>query len=244
METYTDEELLGFYEAALGPLHNPTADWLADALVWIRRIVTADTLEDAVKAAAVWTGESARECRGLAEGLRVASGQALPAPPPPAPADPRVVHVDDVQQETLEHGRRFSSRHQRLSAATPAVKLGCTLYEVPPGCRAFPFHAHFGIEEALFVLSGTGTLRLGEAEIPVREGSYAAFPPGPDAAHQLINTGATPLRYLCFSSGSDPEVVVYPDSGKVMAAAGGWPPKVRLIARQGESLGYWDGEDD
>ena len=140
-------------------------------------------------------------------------------------------------------GSRFSSRCQHLSAATAAQKLGCSLYEVAPGKRAFPFHAHLGTEEALFVLSGKGTLRIGGEQIPVRAGSYAAFPPGLDTAHQLVNTGTAPLRYLCMSSASDPDVVVYPDSGKVMAAAGGWPPKVRVVARAKDSLDYWDGED-
>ena len=51
------------------------------------------------------------------------------------------------------------------------------------------------------------------------------------------------LRYLCLSTSSDPEVVVYPDSGKVAAIAGGWPPETRHIGRLGEGVGYYDGED-
>ncbi|MFT5681520.1 MAG: putative cupin superfamily protein [Myxococcota bacterium] len=243
MHSFTDDELIGFYEAALGPLHNPTEDWLADALVWLRRIVAAESMEDAVQAAAVWTGESTREAAGLAEKLRAVAGRPVPAPRPVTQTDPRVVHIGDVKYETMSRGSKFSSRSQHLSAATSAEKLGCTLYEVAPGKRAFPFHAHYGIEEALFVLSGKGTLRLGKSRIPVRAGSYAAFPPGPGTAHQLINTGTTTLRYLCISSGADPEVVVYPDSNKVMASAGGSPPKVRIIARANENLGYWDDED-
>ena len=243
MESYTDDDLLRFYEAALGPLHNPTDDWLADALVWIRRIVVADSVEKAISMAVAWTGESPQDVRELALKLREAAGKA-PPPPPAEPADSRIVNADTVKQEHLRHGRTFGSTFQRLSDAAGGEKLGCSLYEVAPGKRAFPFHAHYGMEEAIYVLEGEGTLRLGEGEFAVRAGTYAAFPPGPDAPHQLINTGTTPLRYLCLSSGSGPEVVVYPDSGKVLAAAGGWPPKVRVIARLGENLGYWDGEGE
>ena len=122
------------------------------------------------------------------------------------------------------------------------MKLGCSLYEVAPGKRAFPFHAHHGTEEAIFILAGEGTLRLGDGEHVVGAGTYAAFPPGADAAHQLINTGTTTLRYLCLSSKADPDVVTYPDSGKTLASAGG-DSGVRIMARFVNNLGYWDGED-
>lgn len=243
MNSFTDDQLIGFYETALGPLHNPTADWLADALVWLRKIVAAETMTDAVKAAMVWIGEPEPVAAELAEKLRAAAGQPAPIAAADPAQNPHVTHVSDVTVDTVVRGSRFSSRCQRLSAATTAQRLGCSMYEVAPGKRALPFHAHFGTEEALFVLSGKGTLRIGDERIPVRAGSYASFPPGPDTAHQLVNTGTTPLRYLCMSSTSDPDVVVYPDSGKVTAAAGGWPPTVRVVAREGDSLGYWDGED-
>ncbi|MDG1483417.1 MAG: cupin domain-containing protein [Myxococcota bacterium] len=243
MNSVTDDQLIGFYEAALGPLHNPTADWLADALVWLRRIVVAETMTDAVKAAMVWTGEREQVAAELAEKLRAAAGHPVPIAAALPERNRNVTHVLDVTVDTVSRGSRFSSRCQNLSAATAAQKLGCSLYEVAPGKRAFPLHAHFGTEEALFVLSGKGTLRIGDERIPVRAGSYASFPPGPDTAHQLVNTGSTPLRYLCMSSASDPDVVVYPDSGKVMAAAGGWPPTVHVVARAGDRLDYWDGED-
>lgn len=154
-----------------------------------------------------------------------------------------VVHEDDIDRRTTSAGTRFASTSRRLGAAAGGRGLQCTLYEVEPGKTAFPFHAHMGIEEGLYVLEGTGTLRLGHERHEVRPGSYAAFPVGEEHAHQLINTGDGPLRYLCLSDTADPEVVVYPDSGKVMCAAGGWPPKIRQIARRGESLGYYDGED-
>ena len=242
MDSYTDDELIGFYETAIGPLHNPSPDWLADALVWLRRIVTAASTQEAATAASMWTGETPREMAEFAEQLRAAAGKAAPPPEPAAAADSRIVHVNDIQSETIAHGHKYSSQYRSLSMAAGGVKLGCSLYEVAPGKRAFPFHAHYGIEEAIFILSGEGTLRLGAEEFQVRAGTYTAFPPGPDAAHQLINTGSTTLRYLCLSSGSDPEVVIYPDTGKVMALAGGWPPKIRLIGREADNLGYWDDE--
>ena len=156
-----------------------------------------------------------------------------------------VVHVDDI--EAVERGEgRIASRFRRLGTATGGHRLQATLYEVEPGKAAFPFHAHFGMEESLYLLEGQGELRLGDACHAVGPGHYATFPVGPDHAHQLINTGTTTLKYLCMSAGGDPEVVMYPDSGKVGVMAGfldGWPPTLVGFYRRGSEVGYFDGED-
>lgn len=60
----------------------------------------------------------------------------------------------------------------------------------------------------------------------------------------MINDGAAPLIYLCVSTAHKCEVVGYPDSKKIAASAGPSPAKpwIRQLAREGESLDYWDGE--
>jgi uncharacterized cupin superfamily protein len=161
-------------------------------------------------------------------------------------ADKPVIAEKDVEWNEFFTGEKFGSRYRRLGVAAGAKGLMCSVYEVPRGRRAFPMHAHFGIEEAIYVLSGSGTLRIGAEEYPVEAGSYAAFPPGPDHAHQLINTGDQVLRYLCLSDSADPDVVRYPDSGKLAAFAGHsvkMPPAVRSICKEDCSVGYFDGED-
>ncbi len=162
---------------------------------------------------------------------------------------PRVVNLDELEPKSSEKGTRFGATRRPLGAATGAAGLGCTHFEVPPGRTAFPHHFHCVLDEAIYILDGEGTLRVGEARVPVRAGDYINLPPGPDAAHQLLNSGTTPLRYLCFSTMSPVEVVGYPDSKKVAARATEsaataqkgqyW---VSQIVRAGESLDYYDGE--
>ena len=66
---------------------------------------------------------------------------------------------------------------------------------------------------------------------------------GPGTAHQLVNTGDEPLRYLAIDSQIDPEICEYPDSGKYNAYVGGdGGPKFRAIQRSANTLDYWDGE--
>ena len=68
----------------------------------------------------------------------------------------------------------------------------------------------------MFILEGTGRLRFGEKEYPLKKGDFVACPPGGrDVAHQIINTGISDLKYIALSTMIDEEVAEYPDSNKV-----------------------------
>jgi uncharacterized cupin superfamily protein len=95
----------------------------------------------------------------------------------------------------------FDARSARIGPRIGARLLGYNVTAVPPGKAAFPFHAHRVNEEMFFILDGAGELRLGAQVHPVRRGDVIACPPGgPEAAHQLRNTGSTELRYLAVST--------------------------------------------
>jgi uncharacterized cupin superfamily protein len=91
---------------------------------------------------------------------------------------PNVVNADGLEWSEQSHGDTFGHLRRKLSAAAGGERLGCSMYEVPPGRKAWPRHYHLANEEAIFVLEGSGTLRIGDAEVPVSRGDYAAFPPG------------------------------------------------------------------
>lgn len=163
---------------------------------------------------------------------------------------PHVVHEDDLPWIESAEGARFASRRRRLGHAAGAEQLGASLMEVPPGKQAWPCHYHFANEEALYVLEGEGTLRIGDDEVPVRKGAFVALPVGERSAHALVNTGSGPLRYLALSTMREPDVTVYPDSGKVGlfagAAPGGDAAKRTLSAylKADAVVPYWEGEGD
>ena len=80
----------------------------------------------------------------------------------------------------------------------------------PPGCRAWPYHYHLANEEAVYVLEGSGTLRIGGEEISISEGDYVALPARAQAAHQIVNDSEVVLRSLCFSTILESDVMIYP----------------------------------
>jgi uncharacterized cupin superfamily protein len=147
------------------------------------------------------------------------------------------------------NGKSFGVRAKRLAHEAGAHQLGCTLYELLPGKRSFPFHYHLAQEEALYVLEGSAKLRLGAEEVEVAAGDFVALPVGPEHAHQMINASGRPCRYLCFSTLGFPEIAVYPDSKKVGLLGGrasvdaNGAPLVQ-VSPYGETLDYYDGEDD
>jgi uncharacterized cupin superfamily protein len=159
-----------------------------------------------------------------------------------------IVRQDELPWAESGHGERFHCRRKQLGAAAGGDKLGCSLYELAPGTSAFPAHYHNANEEALYVLEGEGTLRLGERQIPVKRGDYVALLPVANSAHRLVNTSDHPLRYLCISTMIEPEVTVYPDSNKVgivTGAAPGGPKGKRTLAkslRANADVDYWEGE--
>src|SRR5262249_33660880 len=138
-----------------------------------------------------------------------------------------VVNVKDVAPRDEGKGK-LGFRARRLGPEVGGRSLGCHYFEVAPGKTAFPFHFHSAIEEAIYVLEGRGTVRIGEERVAIGPGDYVASPPGPTATHALTNDGDAPLRYLCMSAPATPatlDVVAYPDSKKVAYVAGFDPVK-------------------
>ena len=97
--------------------------------------------------------------------------------------DPNVVNEQDLGWGEQPHGERLGYRRKQLGSAVGGEKLGCSLYEVPPGRRAWRYHYHLANEEAIYVLKGSGTLRIGEREVALSRGDYVAMPVGEVGAH-------------------------------------------------------------
>lgn len=158
------------------------------------------------------------------------------------------VNADAVEPTALERGKTSFERKQ-LGAAAGGDRLGCSLYEIPPGGQSWPYHYHTRNEEAIFVLSGAGTLRLAGDTLTLSEGDYVALPADESGAHRVVNDSDEPLAYLAVSTMDDPDVTVYPDSGKFGLFVGSPPGghDARTLSgyfRLDDSVDYWADEED
>jgi uncharacterized cupin superfamily protein len=162
-------------------------------------------------------------------------------------AEPRSANILEPALEDVEGPPGYAGRGAEIGKQAGAQHLGASLYEVMPGNSTCPYHWHAANEELLIVLSGIPTLRTPEGERDLVRGEIVSFPIGEGGAHKLTNNSDEPTRLLMVSEMNEPEVAVYPDSGKVMARqqAPGTPPTgVRAIFRFDDGVDYWDGETE
>jgi uncharacterized cupin superfamily protein len=128
----------------------------------------------------------------------------------------------------------YTWRGVRVGEALGAEQIGASLFELDEGERSFPYHFHHGNEEWLIVVAGSPSVRTPEGERRLRAGDVICFPAGPDGAHQVTGPGTV----LILSEKRLPEVVEYPDSGKVGVRTNA--TNQNFLAA--DAVDYWEGE--
>lgn len=152
-------------------------------------------------------------------------------------------NFNDIPYEHFFREPLYDAQCARLARGTAAQKLGASVDVVAPGKRSCPYHLHHAQEELFIVVEGNGTLRVAGEMLPIKAGDVIFIPAGPEYPHQIINSSSAPLKYLSISTMETPEICVYPDSGKFLAEGSlDKEAPFDVIARQGASLDYWEGE--
>lgn len=158
------------------------------------------------------------------------------------------LNEDDVDIWEVD---REDAHFRRIQLGEPAGsdRLGCSVYELPPGGRSWPYHYHAANEEAIYALSGEGTIRLDDGPQPLRAGDYVALPADESGGHRVINDGDAPLRYLAISTMTEPDVTVYPDSETFGVFVGSPPGRHEARSLEGfyaidDEVDYWGDEDE
>jgi uncharacterized cupin superfamily protein len=147
----------------------------------------------------------------------------------------------DFDQQREHPG--FRAQRARLGWQLATQRLGASIWEIEPGEAAYPYHYHLAEEELLVVLMGRPSVRRDGEWRQLEPGEVLAFPRGKDGGHQLANWGDVTARFLAVSTSDTPDLVVYPDSGKIGACerlpdrAGLWE-----IFRLADAVDYHDGE--
>ncbi len=152
----------------------------------------------------------------------------------------------NIYRPSFEEGKRpegFRSKRARIGYELGSELIGASLWELPPGEAAYPYHFHYADEEIVIVLSGKPSLRTPEGVRELEEGEAIRFELGEEGAHQILNRGEETATFLAVSSHGRPDVVVYPDSDKIgvgerLPHGGG----LRAFFKRGDEVGYFDGE--
>lgn len=114
-----------------------------------------------------------------------------------------------------------------------------SVYEIPTGKSAYPYHFHYKNEEAFYILSGEGILKTPDGEKNVAAGDLVFFPAGPKGAHKLTNSSETDkLVYIDFDSVHDLDICQYPDSDKIAI----WGMDINKVYSRPDDVDYYTGE--
>ncbi|HWX97321.1 MAG TPA: cupin domain-containing protein [Solirubrobacteraceae bacterium] len=154
--------------------------------------------------------------------------------------------MPNIEEPSFDEPREqpgFRALRARLSRQAGSERLGVSLWELSPGEAAYPYHYHLAEEELLIVLDGEPSLRTPAGWRELRRGEVVSFLRGESGGHQILNRSQETVRFLAISTSGEPDVVMYPDSGKLGAFerrpdGGG----VRAMFRMDDAVDYHDGE--
>lgn len=160
----------------------------------------------------------------------------------------KITNTNNIEWVKVEGPGNFEVLRKPMTPTADACNLGSSLYRLEAGKTALPFHHHSGNDEAVYMLSGEVSLRLGEERHTLKAGDYITFPAASGVAHQISNPGNATAEFLCISTMEKTDVVFYPDSQKVGVMAGvapggkadGWNS---ISFMQHAPVEYWQGED-
>lgn len=121
--------------------------------------------------------------------------------------DQRFVSPNDVETQVFDWGTIKWLSEPRV---TNAKQIAAGLVILEPG-QGHTRHNHPGVEEILYVVSGTGVQMVEDAEgkpvrKPVGAGDLVQIPA--DVYHETINTGWEPMRILAVYSPPGPEAIL------------------------------------
>jgi uncharacterized cupin superfamily protein len=152
-------------------------------------------------------------------------------------------NINNANYEDRDAPAGFRARRARIGYELASELIGASLWQLPPGEAAYPYHFHYSDEEIVIVLKGRPTLRCPQGTRAMQEGEAVRFALGEAGAHQILNRTDEPVTFLAISSSGRPDIVVYPDSGKIGAnerRADG--SGLREVFRASDAVDYWEGE--
>lgn len=103
--------------------------------------------------------------------------------------------------------------NKSLGDATGLTGLGIHIIEVAPGAETTEYHVHHFEDEAVYILSGTGSATIGEADHAIAAGDFIGYRKQ-GLAHTIVNTGTQTLRILVIGQRLPHDVGDYPRQGQ------------------------------
>jgi len=153
----------------------------------------------------------------------------------------QIIHIkgNEVPEKHKCEHKDYEYTKRIIVSREQAKQCAVSLYELPPGKCAYPYHFHTKNEEVFYIISGQGMIRTPDGEKAVSAGDFLFFPADEKGAHKLTNTSPdSNLVYIDFDSSNDIDITFYPDSGKI----GVWGMNIDKVYKAKDHIDYYEGE--
>jgi Uncharacterized conserved protein, contains double-stranded beta-helix domain len=148
------------------------------------------------------------------------------------PAKAPVLNIQSLPADFVD-GESPSMTTLYLGMAGGSKRLYANIDKVMPGKKSCKFHSHSQQEEFFLVLSGTGTLRIGEESRAIKAGDFFCKPAGQGIAHQFINDSKDVLEILDVGAPDVEDIIEYPDENII------YEKQARRVTRDGQPVTDW-----
>lgn len=145
---------------------------------------------------------------------------------------PPVLNINTLPMDFVDGDSPFMTTLY-LGMAGGSKRLYANIDRVMPGSKSCKFHSHSMQEEFFLVLSGTGTLRIGDETRAIKAGDFFCKPAGEGIAHQFINDSKDVLEILDVGVPDAQDVIEYPDEDVV------YEKGAKRISKNGIPLKDW-----
>ena len=150
-----------------------------------------------------------------------------------------IKRAEDMRGKHEAEHPGYEYTKKKIVGRQDARQCVVSVFEVPPGKSAYPYHYHLNNEEVFYILQGQGELIAPKGKKAVAKGDFLLFPSDAGGAHKLINSSETEmLVYIDFDTKNDIDIVYYPDSQKM----GVWGMDTNRVYKVDSDVGYYDGE--
>lgn len=154
-------------------------------------------------------------------------------------SDIKIIKADTVIGKDTARHKDYVYNKKEIVSKPEAAQCVVSVYEIPPGKAAYPYHYHLSNEEIFYILKGQGLLVTPKGKRIVGEGDFIYFPANDNGAHKLINSSDTDmLVYIDFDTQNDIDIAMYPDSGKI----GVWGKNTNRVYNINDNVDYYEGE--
>lgn len=151
-----------------------------------------------------------------------------------------IVNEEDIIQKHKNEHYLYSYSKREITSRKDFEQCYVATYEIPPKKSNYPLHYHTANTEVFYVIQGKGILVTSDGQKAIKQGDFIVCPPTEKSAHKIINISENEvLKYIDFDTTISPDIVHYPDSGKVGIIIHN---KSSNFFRYEEERDYYDGE--